>query len=72
MNKRFIFRLALILAVALTSSQSSMADTPTAGNTYTYDADGRLIQVTVSNGSSTMTIIYTYDQAGNLIEVSKQ
>jgi uncharacterized protein RhaS with RHS repeats len=46
-----------------------MADTPVSGRTYSYDANGRLVQVVVSNGSTTTTVTYTYDQAGNLISI---
>ena len=42
---------------------------PLSATTYTYDAAGRLIQITYSNGS---TISYTYDNAGNILSRSVQ
>jgi YD repeat-containing protein len=48
-----------------------MADTSVPRRTYTYDANGRLIQEIISNGSTTVTITYTYDQAGNLLGVKQ-
>jgi YD repeat-containing protein len=65
----FFFRLVVLLAVTLFCSQSLLADTPVSGRTYSYDANGRLVQVVVSNGSTTTTVTYTYDQAGNLISI---
>jgi YD repeat-containing protein len=55
----------------MVSSQNLMAGTPDSGRTYTYDADGRLVKVVISNGDTTTTVAYTYDQAGNLVGVSK-
>jgi YD repeat-containing protein len=72
MSRLSPFRLLRPLVLLLLCSQSLLADTPVAGRTYVYDADGRLIQEVISDGSKTVTVTYTYDQAGNLLEVKPQ
>jgi YD repeat-containing protein len=51
---------ALTLAAALLLG--SAAPSFAASASYTYDALGRLVQVTYDNGT---TIVYSYDAAGN-------
>jgi YD repeat-containing protein len=53
---------ATMLLVDATSPLGAQSD----GATYTYDALGRLTQVTYTNGT---TIVYTYDAAGNRTSV---
>ena len=50
----------LRIGIAVLASATLLADT----TSYTYDAAGRLTQVTYPNGK---TITYTYDAAGNLL-----
>lgn len=67
MFKALTFALFLwSLAARTTSAQS------TPGRIYVYDADGRLIQTTVTDGTVPYTIFYAYDSAGNLISVSSK
>jgi YD repeat-containing protein len=40
------------------------------GTHYLYDAEGKLIQATISNGTHNVRTFYTYDQSGNLVSVS--
>ena len=40
-----------------------------AGTTYTYDAEGKLVQATISDGSQSVQIYYGYDKAGNIVSV---
>lgn len=58
--KAFVFALTL----ALVAAQAQSADAQTVQ--YTYDALGRVVTVTYSNGA---VITYTYDAAGNRITV---
>lgn len=60
MTSRFSWRFAALL-VALASAPSAFAANTT---TYTYDALGRLLSVTVS-GNQTSVQTYDYDAAGN-------
>jgi len=63
---------AILLAIFswLLASSPLFATAP--GSAYLYDDAGRLIQATISDGSSTIQITYVYDQAGNLTGVSEQ
>lgn len=56
--KRFFF--ALMLGVTLLTAGSAYAATGSAA--YTYDALGRLTQISYDNGT---TITFTYDAVGN-------
>ena len=47
---------------------AGLAGPASAATTYTYDALGRLVSVTYSNGK---TITYTYDAAGNRTQVTQ-
>jgi hypothetical protein len=72
MDGFFFFWLMFLLAVVmLFCSQSLLTDTPVSGRTYSYAANGRLMQVVVSNGSATTIVTYSYDQAGNLIGIKQ-
>jgi YD repeat-containing protein len=63
---------AILLAIFswLLASSTLLATAP--GTAYLYDDAGRLIQATISDGTSTIQITYVYDQAGNLTGVSEQ
>jgi YD repeat-containing protein len=62
---RVKYAIALALLIAFVSvALPSEAASGTA--TYSYDALGRLVQVTYNNGT---TIAYTYDTAGNRVSV---
>lgn len=53
----------LVLSVGILFSILAAAPAAFAGTTnYTYDEQGRLVQVQYPNGS---TVTYTYDNAGN-------
>ncbi len=53
-----------LFVAALAASSAAMTD---ATATYQYDALGRVVHVTYSNGAS---VTYTYDAAGNRTQVS--
>jgi len=55
---------AVIAAIGLLAWTFATAGT----DTYTYDANGRLLTVTYADGSS---ITYTYDSAGNRTTLSQ-
>jgi YD repeat-containing protein len=71
MNGLYVFRLILSLTVIGIGSQNLMAEALVPGRYNTYDANGRLVKVVVSNGNTAVTVTYTYDQAGNLLGISK-
>jgi YD repeat-containing protein len=58
MRKKLIALLGTLILLSISLPAALAADSVT----YTYDALGRLIQVTYANGT---TIIYNYDAAGN-------
>jgi hypothetical protein len=65
-----VFKPFLLAVILATYGQiSSFAATPP-GTTYVYDAEGRVIQATISDGGQSKTIYYTYDAAGNLVSVT--
>lgn len=57
MTRRSYSRIA-----ALAFSLGLMLPATASADTYTYDAQGRLVSVTYSGGGS---VTYTYDDAGN-------
>jgi YD repeat-containing protein len=63
------FTLAVFLS-PLVARTISAQSTPSC--VYVYDADGRLIQTTVTDGPVPYTIFYAYDSAGNLISVTSK
>lgn len=62
MIRRFSSALAVATAVLLSASAASAGST-----NYTYDALGRLVQVTMSSG---IVVTYAYDAAGNRTQVT--
>lgn len=63
------WRLCALAAALGSSLLVTAAQAQTTTVSYAYDALGRLVQVTYSNGES---ITYEYDAAGNRIEVQSQ
>lgn len=50
-----------------TSNAAKLTVIPAAAVTYTYDADGRLVQAKYPTGAK---VTYSYDKAGNLLKVT--
>jgi YD repeat-containing protein len=63
-----LIQIALVASFAalLLVGSADLVGAQSDGATYTYDALGRLTQVTYTNGT---TIVYTYDAAGNRTSV---
>jgi YD repeat-containing protein len=66
----FAFQFLAIMTLGLSSLTAPTQATNGPGTTYVYDAEGRVTQATISNGTASITIYYTYDQAGNLVSVA--
>jgi YD repeat-containing protein len=66
----FAFQLLAMMTLSLSSLPAPTQASNGPGTTYLYDAEGRVIQATISNGTQSVTIFYTYDQAGNLVSVA--
>lgn len=66
----FAFQFLAIMTLSLSSLTLPTQASNGPGATYVYDAEGRVIQATISNGTQSVTIYYTYDQAGNLVSVA--
>jgi YD repeat-containing protein len=70
LNFRALFGAVLLFSVLWAVPSIVLAATAP-GKTYLYDAAGRIIQTTITDGSTTVTLNYTYDAAGNLISIQK-
>jgi len=60
---RWLLAGLVLLSLGAVQAQGS---SPAPANTYVYDANGRLLAITKSDGTTT---VYTYDALGNLLQV---
>jgi YD repeat-containing protein len=72
--EKTLWRQVFIVAIAVFSwvPVLSILTATAPGTAYVYDAAGRLVQATISDGNNTTQIAYVYDQAGNLVAVKTQ
>ncbi len=61
MRRATAFSLLSLLVLSASPAAASTA--------YTYDSAGRLIQATVTQGSTVTTVQYIYDAAGNRVQI---